>query len=349
MRKKKHDDPKIMIIDDQKPNVLLLEEILLEENHTNYISITDSRNALASFLGFNPDLILLDLHMPHLDGYAVMKQLRENIPADAFLPILVLTADITPDAKRRALLGGATDFLTKPFDPIEATLRIRNLLQTRSLYLQQNEQNQMLDQKVRERTQLLEESRVEILERLARAAEYRDDETGEHTQRVGKMAAHLLTELGFPDDQAEMIRSVAPLHDIGKIGIPDSILLKPGKLTPQEWEVMKTHTTLGAGILSGSQSPLLQMAEEIAQTHHEHWDGNGYFGMQGEDIPLTGRIVTVVDVFDALTHSRPYKEAWPYKKALAEIERQSGKQFDPKVVDAFLNIISDESIVQGQR
>ena len=169
----------------------------------------------------------------------------------------------------------------------------------------------------------------------------REDETGEHTQRVGKIAARIFTELGFFDDQAEMIRRVAPLHDIGKIGIPDSILLKPGKLTPQEWEVMKTHTTIGAGMLSGSQSPLLQMAEEIAQTHPERWDGNGYFGMKEEDIPLAGRIVTVADVFDALTHSRPYKEAWPYAKALEEIEGQSGKQFDPQIVQTFLKIISE--------
>lgn len=332
---------RIMIVDDKVSNTLLLEGILQEDNFTNYISVTDSREALSSFLRFQPDLVLLDLHMPVLDGFAVMKQLREHIPSNVFLPILVLTADTTFDAKRRALIDGATDFLTKPFDPTEATLRIRNLLQTRFMHLQLQDQNQILDQKVHERTRLLEESRIEILERLARAAEYRDDDTGEHTQRVGEISARLFAELGFPNNQVEMIRRVAPLHDIGKIGIPDSILLKPGKLTPEEWEVMKTHTAIGANILSGSQSPLLQMAEEIALKHHEYWDGSGYSGMKGEDIPYTCRIVTVVDVFDALVNNRPYKEAWPYEKALAEIKQQGGRQFDPQVVEAFLNIIPE--------
>jgi len=180
---------------------------------------------------------------------------------------------------------------------------------------------------VRERTQQLEESRIEILERLALAAEYRDDETRKHTKRVGELTARIVAGLGFPEHQVEMIRRVAPLHDIGKIGIPDSILLKPGKLTPEEWEVIKSHTTIGATILSGSQSPLLKMAEEIALTHHERWDGKGYTNIRGEKIPITGRIVTIVDVFDVLLHDRPYKKAWPIEKVLAEIKLQSGRQF----------------------
>lgn len=341
MSEKKKFDPKIMIIDAQVSNVLQLERLLQEEGYPNFVSVSDSREALASFLGFKPDLVLVDLHMPHLDGYGVMQQLRKNMVPDSFLPILVLTTDITPEAKRRALLEGATDFLAKPLDPVEATLRIRNLIQTRSLYLQLQDHNKILDQKVRKRTQQLEQAQIEILERLAQAAEYRDDDTGEHTQRVGKMVAQIAAGLGLPNEQVEQMRLAAPLHDIGKIGIPETILLKPGKLTPKEWKVIKSHTTIGAKILTGSQSPLLQMAEEIARTHHEHWDGNGYFGMKGDEIPLAGRIVTVVDVLDTLINNRPYKKAWPIKKAVDEIVSQRGKQFDPQVVDALLSIIPE--------
>lgn len=330
-----------MIIDAQVSNVLQLERLLQEEGYPNFVSVSDSREALASFLGFKPDLVLVDLHMPHLDGYGVMQQLRKNMVPDSFLPILVLTTDITPEAKRRALLEGATDFLAKPLDPVEATLRIRNLIQTRSLYLQLQDHNKILDQKVRKRTQQLEQAQIEILERLAQAAEYRDDDTGEHTQRVGKMVAQIAAGLGLPNEQVEQMRLAAPLHDIGKIDIPETILLKPGKLTPKEWKVIKSHTTIGAKILTGSQSPLLQMAEEIARTHHEHWDGNGYFGMKGDEIPLAGRIVTVVDVLDTLINNRPYKKAWPIKKAVDEIVSQRGKQFDPQVVDALLSIIPE--------
>jgi putative two-component system response regulator len=193
---------------------------------------------------------------------------------------------------------------------------------------------------------LLEESRIEVLNRLAIAAEYRDDNTGEHTQRVGRGVAQIAAGLGLSDKEVSQIRLASPLHDIGKIGIPDSILLKPGKLTPEEWEVMKTHATIGANILSGSQSPLLQMAEEIALTHHERWDGTGYFDMKSEEIPLSGRIVTIVDVYDALTHGRPYKMAWSVDKALDEIKKQIGKQFDPQVVEVFLETIGKEEYDQ---
>ncbi len=333
---------RILIIDDQVSNTLLLEGILQEEGYSNYLCITDSRKALTTFIEFQPDLILLDLHMPHMDGYAVMKQFHERMSSGIFLPILILTADITSEAKRRALSDGATDFLVKPFDPTEVTLRIRNLLQTRSMHLQLIKQNQILDQKVRKRTQQLEDSRIEVLNRLALAAEYRDDETGEHTQRVGEMSAQLSRSLGFSADKVEMIRMVSPLHDIGKIGIPDSILLKPGKLTPEEWEVMKTHTKIGGKILSGGHSPLLKMAEEIALTHHEKWNGTGYMGLKGEEIPITGRIVTIIDVFDALNHNRPYKKAWPFERVLAEIKNQREKQFDPIIVDKFIELIESE-------
>lgn len=330
---------RILIVDDNASNVLLLEGILQEEDYTAYRSITDSRQVLPVFLGHQPDLVLLDLQMPYLDGFEVMKQLRPHIPPEAFLPILVLTADITSEAKRQALAGGAMDFLTKPFDATEVILRIRNLLQTRALHLQLQNQNQLLEQKVRERTAELEETQNEILERLALAAEYRDDDTGEHTKRVGQMSAQIAQALGLSNAEVELIRRAALLHDVGKIGIPDSILLKPGKLSPDEFNHMKTHTTLGAKMLSGGRFPLLQRAQEIALTHHERWDGTGYMLLQGEAIPIAGRIVAVADVFDALTSARPYKDAWPPMEAIEEIQRQSGEQFDPQVVDAFLQVV----------
>jgi putative two-component system response regulator len=331
---------RILIVDDQPSNVMLLEGILQEEDYTDYRSITDSRQALQVFMEYEPDLILLDLQMPYVNGFELMKKLRAHIPAGAFLPILVLTANITPEAKRQALAQGATDFLTKPFDQTEVVLRIRNLLQTRALHLQLQDQNQFLEQKVRERTMELEETQIEILERLALAAEYRDDDTGEHTKRVGQMSAQIAQALGLSGREVELIRRAAPLHDVGKIAIPDSILLKPSKLTSQEFELMKTHTRLGAKMLSGGRFSLLQWAEEIALTHHERWDGTGYIGLRGESIPMTGRIVTVADVFDALTNERPYKKAWSYDEAIEEIQRQSGRQFDPLVVEAFLQAVA---------
>jgi putative two-component system response regulator len=330
---------RILIVDDQPANVALLEGILEEEDFISYRSIIDSREVLPAFVEYLPDLILLDLQMPFMDGFEVMRQLRACISPNDFLPILVLTADIAPGAKRRALAEGALDFLTKPLDAVEVILRIRNLLQTRSLHVQLQEQNQLLDQKVRERTAELEATQVEILERLALAAEYRDDDTGEHTKRVGETAARIAQALGWQEEAVELIRRAAPLHDVGKIAISDTILLKPGKLTPEEFQRMKMHTTLGAKMLSGGQFPLMQLAEQIALTHHERWDGTGYMGLSGEAIPMAGRILSVADVFDALISERPYKRAWTQKEALEEIQRQSGRQFDPRVVEAFLKVV----------
>jgi putative two-component system response regulator len=328
---------KILIVDDQEANVRLLQRILAPAGYVNLKTVRDPRKVLDLYHEFQPDLILLDLHMPYLDGLAVMKLLEPHLPAGAYLPILVLTADVLPATKQQALSTGAKDFLTKPFDATEVLLRIHNLLETRFLYIELQHYNETLEAKVRERTLQLEAAQVEMLGRLARASESRDDATGRHTQRVGELSASLARAAGLPEEQCALIRHAAALHDIGKIGIPDNILLKPGKLTPEEFACMKTHTNIGAGILAGSRFPMLQLAEEIALYHHERWDGTGYCGVQGEAIPLAARIVTVADVFDVLTHARPYKPAWPVEQALAEIEVQTGRLFDPRLAELFLS------------
>jgi putative two-component system response regulator len=333
---------RVLIVDDEEANVELLRRILARAGFTRVEWTTDSREAASLYVQHRSDMILLDLHMPHLDGLDVMDQLNEIAEA-SYLPILILSGDLTPEARQQALSRGAKDFLSKPFQPDELLLRMKTLLETRMLYIQVQTQNQLLEAKVRERTRALEEAQVEMIERLAMAAEFRDDNTGQHTQRVGQMSALLARQLGLPDGQVALIRRGAELHDVGKIGVPDSILMKIGKLTPEEFEIVKTHTAVGARILSGGKFPLLRLAEEIAFTHHERWDGSGYAGIRGTDIALAGRIVAVADVFDALTQQRPYKPAWPVADAIAEIDRQRGRQFDPAVVDAFLRILQNPS------
>lgn len=329
---------RILIIDDEATNVEVLRRVLERSGFTRVQTTTDPRDARRLYLDFRPDLILLDLHMPHVDGLAVMDELNQIAEA-TYLPILILTGDVSPEARRDALSRGAKDFVHKPFSTDEVLLRIGTLLETRFLYLQIQSQNQMLEAKVRERTRELEGAQFEIIERLAKAAEFRDDNTGQHTERVGQMAALMAKHIGLPESQVSLIRRAAPLHDVGKIGIPDKILLKPGRLTSDEFALVKTHTSIGARILSGSRFPILRLAEEIAFSHHERWDGEGYAKIPGDSIPLPGRIVAIADVFDALTQRRPYKDAWPVDKAIAEIEQQRGRQFDPKLVEAFLRVI----------
>lgn len=342
-------DLRILIVEDEAVNADLLIRILRRAGFVNLHWTTDSREAVPLFRSFGPDLILLDLHMPFMDGFEVLAHLEPEIGPDSYLPILVLSADITAEAKSRALSHGAKDFLLKPFDLVEVLLRIRNLLETRLLYLQLQQQNEVLEQRVKERTKELEEAQIEVIDRLARAAEFRDHTTGQHTRRVGELSALLASILGLPEDQVELIRTAAPLHDVGKISLSDAILLKPGRLSPEEIKLNRAHTIIGAELLSGGHFPLMKMAEEIALTHHERWDGNGYpHGLRGEEIPLSGRIVAVADVFDALIHERPYKPAWPIEEAAAEIARQSGRQFDPKVVEALLYLLSEEN-VEGRR
>jgi putative two-component system response regulator len=335
---------RILIVDDQEQNVALLKHILAHAGYTNLVTTTDSSQVNALCRQTDLDLVLLDLHMPDPDGFEVMKELTPWSES-RWLPILVLTADDGQAVRERALEAGAKDFVTKPIQQAEVLLRIKNLLQVRFLNLELQARSVVLERRVQERTQDLEEARLEILERLAVAAEFRDDDTGEHTRRVGRTSALIARAIGLDDESVELIRQAAPLHDIGKIGISDRILLKPGKLTPEERARMQTHVSIGRSILSGSRSPLLQMAEQVASTHHEWWDGSGYmWGLADTAIPVVGRIVAVADVFDALTHDRPYKEAWPVEKAAAEIKHLSGRQFDPEVVEAFCQLDHDELV-----
>jgi putative two-component system response regulator len=340
---------RILVVDDQPANIALLERLLQVSDYTNVVSTTDSSQVVPMCAEAEPDIVLLDLQMPPPDGFEIMSMLAPWTHGSARLPILVLTADGNLETKRRALSAGASDFLNKPFDLSEVALRVRNLLITRLLQRQLRDQNRLLEQRVRARTRDLEEARHEIIDRLAVAAEYRDDTTGEHTQRVGRVSALLASELDLPAETVELIRRAAPLHDVGKLGISDAILLKQGVLTPVEFEVMKLHVSVGAEILGRSRSRLLQLSEEIALTHHERWDGSGYpAGLKGEAIPMSGRIVAVADVFDALINKRPYKDAWPPDQALAEIRKQSGLHFDPQIVEAFDSVGLDVILQRPQ-
>ena len=328
----------VLVVDDEPVNLDLLRALLESAGYTDVRCTADPRSVVRTVVDWNADIVLLDLGMPMLDGYAVLEQLRFALQSHVFMPVLVLTADGSPQAKQRALGLGANDFLTKPFDPVEVVLRVGNLLETRALHLQLSRQNELLEARVQQRTAELEEARHEILDRLAAAAEYRDDDTHQHTQRVGDVAAMIAIELGYADADAEILRRAAPLHDLGKIGIPDEILLKPGRLTKAEFAQVKRHTEIGARILAGSRFAILQQGEIIARTHHERWNGTGYLGLRGEAIPHGARIVAVADVFDALTHERPYKRAWPRADALRYVRDGASEQFDPMVVAAFVAI-----------
>lgn len=333
-------DARILIIDNKKLHIGLLEDILRKSGYQNVKSTVNAQEAVELYQDYQPDLVILDLDMPKIDGFTVIAQLKE-ISGDERLPVLAVAPG--RDQELKALEAGATDFLTKPYEGIEVLVRIHNIIEARLLHTQVRNQNKILEEKVSERTKELSNTRLDIIQRLARAAEYRDEDTGAHIVRMSRLCMKIGLALGLDAHQCDLILNASPLHDIGKLGIPDSILLKPAKLTPEEWVIMKTHTTIGAKLLAGSDSELMKMAETIALSHHEKWDGSGYpQGLKGEDIPLVGRIASICDVFDALLSRRPYKKAWTLDEALAEIERCSGTHFDPKVAQAFLNIVRAE-------
>jgi putative two-component system response regulator len=339
---------RILIVDDEPVNLKLLGRMLRDQGYRNLVQVQDARTVVDVYREAPVDLILLDLNMPHVDGFGVMEQLREL--RDPLLPpIVVLTAQTGREFLLRALHGGARDFITKPFERPELLVRVRNLLEIHLAHRITHDQKNLLEAMVRERTAELRETRLQVVQRLGRAAEYRDNETGNHILRMSHSAVLLARRLGFDEVQCELLLHASPMHDIGKIGIPDHILLKPGKLTAEEWEIMKTHTTIGAHILEGDDSELLNFAREIAISHHEKWDGGGYpHGLAGEAIPLSGRIVAIADVFDALTSERPYKKPWPVEEAVAYIREQSGSHFEPRIVKEFLACLP-EILVIGER
>jgi putative two-component system response regulator len=336
------DDPvtrlRILVVDDEQANVSLLERVLRRAGYPHVEGTTDASSVAEVCERFEPQLLLLDLHMPGLDGFEVMARLSSSIAARD-LTVVVLTADVTTQSRRRALSLGARDFLVKPFDPVEVLARVRNLLENHHQRRQLLDHNELLQAQVRARTRELECARREVLDRLALAAEYRDYSTGEHTKRVGRTARMLAKTLGLDDRTAEIVGDAAPLHDIGKLAIPDVILLKRGPLTPEEMQVMRTHVRVGVGILRGSQSPVLRTALELVTYHHERWDGSGYDrALAGPDIPLSGRITALADVFDAITHDRPYKTASAIADAVAYIRAGAGRHFDPTLVEAFMEL-----------
>ena len=332
---------RILAADDDASALRVLDRILSRGGFGEVMTTTDGTRVEALFQEFRPDMLLLDLHMGAIEAPEVIRRVRALIPPEEHVPILVLSGDFSDESRLAVLAEGAADFIHKPYSPGEVMLRVRNHLQTRLLHAAVREQNRTLEARVRERTEALERTAAEVLERLARAAELRDDDTGLHTRRVGELSGALAVAMGLPDAQAQALTLAATLHDIGKIGIPDSVLLKPGKLTPDEWEVMKSHTVIGARILADGSSAVVRLAEQIAHAHHERWDGTGYpLGLAGADIPLPARIVALADFYDALTSDRPYRAAWDVPRVLEEIRSLRGTHFDPAVVDAFLGSVA---------
>jgi len=337
----------IIVIDDEDANVRMLVRLLERSGFHSVTGLTSARDLPPLLVSSPPDLVITDLHMPDADGFCVLDILTPLINQER-LPVLVVTGDGSIDARQQALTRGAKDFVTKPFDTVEVLLRVRNLLESRMLFQDLRKQNRTLLESATGRTRELESTRIEMIERLALAGEYRDDETSHHNQRVGRLSARIAEAIGWTNEDAGLLRRAAALHDIGKIGIPDALLRKAGPLTDGEFRVMRTHTTIGARILGGSQVPLLQLAETVAISHHERWDGSGYpKGIKGREIPVAGRIVAVADAFDAITNDRPYRAARPISVALQVLNDQSDQHYEGRLVDALETIVLDEATGYG--
>lgn len=341
------DKARILIVDDEPVNLKLLDKLLGSQGYRQLIKIQDSRETLAAYCEARPDLILLDINMPYLDGYQVMQQLQ-SLNDPLLPPIIILTAQPRHDHFLKALTLGARDFIGKPFDREELLMRVRNLLEAQLAKRMLHDHNHVLEEMVRARTDELQRTRLQIVRRLGRASEYRDTETGTHIIRMSKVSVVLARHCGWGNDDCDSMLLASSMHDVGKIGVPDAILLKPGKLDGDEWQIMKKHALIGADILKDDESELLQLAHAIALSHHERWDGSGYpYGLAGDAIPLAGRIVAVADVFDALTSPRPYKEPWVFEKAVAYILDNAGTQFDPKAARCFESCLPEIRSVYG--
>jgi putative two-component system response regulator len=348
---------KLMVVDDEPTNVKLVRRLLELQGYEHFITTTDSREALDLIESEQPDCVLLDLMMPHLSGVDVLRAVR-GAPELEHIPVIILTAIADRPTRCQVLAEGATDFLTKPIDPAELGPRVSNILAVKGYQDQLLRYNHDLEEAVRERTVQLEQAHRQVALCLATAAEYRDNDTGLHVIRVGRYARLIGEELGIVGEQADLLEDAAQLHDVGKIGVPDAILLKPGRLSPEEFEILKKHCNFGDRILRTeaaapswplqrtvreenaacrlAASPLLAMASRIALSHHEWWNGAGYpRGLAGEAIPLEGRITAVADVFDALSSKRCYKDAFPLDECFEIMQQERGTHFDPAVFDAF--------------
>lgn len=322
----------ILVVDDIADNIDVISNVLSDQYDIK--AANQGPLALKILERFDIDLILLDIMMPNMDGYEVCQRIKDN-PRLRKVPIIFLTAMDSHEDEQRGFDLGAVDFISKPFSAAILKARVASQLKLAN-YAKE------LEQQVHERTQDLALSRLEVVERLALAAEFRDNETGNHVIRVGEYCRLMASHIGLTKDECDLIAIAAPLHDIGKIAISDNILLKPGRLTDDEFAIMQGHAEAGAKILEGSQSELLNAARIIALSHHEKWDGTGYpGGLKGKEIPLYGRIVALCDVYDALSSVRPYKEAWSQDKVEAYIRELSGKQFDPELVEHFRQIKDD--------
>lgn len=328
----------VHIVDDNNTNLMLFEQIVRRvDNEVSIACYPDPLAALVDCSRQMADLVLVDYMMPGIDGHEYVRRMRA-MPGAGDVPIVMITAAADRFVRQTALELGVTDFLTKPVDPSEMRVRVTNLLALRRSHLRLRDRNRWLAEEVRNATQAVLDREEELIVRLAKAAEYRDPETGSHIHRMSHYSRLIARGLGLPDDLCDLIFKAAPMHDVGKLGTPDDILLKPGRLTDDEMEVMRRHPVIGHAILSGSSSQLIQLGAEIAITHHEKFDGSGYpYGLAGEKIPITGRIVAVADVFDALTSRRPYKPAWDMERARAYLIENVGHHFAPQSVEVFLS------------
>ena len=339
---------RIVIVDDNPVNLKLMESLVKRANpEYQPLTFQDSAEGLAWCLGNVVDLLIVDYMMPTPDGLEFIRRYREP-PENADIPVLMITADHEKETRYAALESGANDFLTKPIDNAEFRARLRNMVSLRRSQRALADRAAWLAEKVSEATKVILDREHEMITRLSRAAEFRDPETGAHIQRMSNYSHLIARQLMLPLEEQELILRAAPMHDVGKIAIPDKILLKPGKLDEAEFTIMKTHAEKGWEILRGSQSHLLDIAAIIARSHHEKFDGSGYpLGLKGEAIPLHGRIVAVADVFDALTTERPYKKAWEVERAVDFLQTGAGSHFDPLCVAAFLSRLEDALVIRA--
>ena len=326
-----HDKLTVLIVDDTPENIEVLAGALKDKYRIKAANSGKLALKIAQMMPA-PDLILLDIMMPEMDGYEVCEALKSQ-PNTSHIPVIFVTAKISAEDEIRGLQLGAVDYITKPITPLVAMQRV-------ATHLALANQNRELEVQVKLQTDEINQGKLEMIKRLGRAAEYKDNETGMHVLRMASYCHLLAIKSGMSDKEAELLREAAPMHDIGKIGIPDGILLKEGKLTNEEWSVMMTHVAIGVDILEGdSNSELLEMAKTVAQTHHEKYNGKGYpQGLMGEEIPLIGRISAIADVFDALTSTRSYKKAWTADEAFSLIEKEKGEHFDPVLAEMFLKL-----------